>query len=91
MLTGGLPAAGLLAVALVCWARGAWNSMRNIKNSNSQYAQRRLGAVIVFILGSASALDYPLRVPSLACLFVVAAAWMVVPVTAPAPQRRSEP
>ncbi len=35
-----------------------------------------LGASVLFILALASLVDYPLRIPSLACVFVIAAVWV---------------
>jgi hypothetical protein len=37
---------------------------------------QRLGLVIILLFGTASLSDYPLRVPSLACLFALAVLWI---------------
>ncbi len=76
LLTAGLPGAILLLVALGAYARSVWRVFMT-KNASARHVQYgRLGAVIIFILGLASVADYPLRVPSISCLFVLAAVWL---------------
>ncbi|MEM1132705.1 MAG: O-antigen ligase family protein [Pseudomonadota bacterium] len=76
-LTGGLP--GLLVLGLACaWVlwrtKGAFFDLSQGKPRRRSYA--RLGAVIAIMLGIASFADYPLRVPSLMCLWVIAVVWI---------------
>lgn len=76
-LTGGLPALLLLGIVVVAWVWKTWSILRAPADRGRGEAFERLGAVIIFILALGSAVDYPLRVPSLASLFVVAAVWMM--------------
>jgi O-antigen ligase len=78
LLTGGLPA----IIVLLCagWFLGrailrAFGRSDEVDHVDGVLA--RLGAAIVIILVLGSAYDYPLRVPSLACLFSLAVAWLV--------------
>jgi O-antigen ligase len=78
LLTGGLP--GVLILAFTIWLLGraifrAVVTMR--RDPSSEAITARLGAAIVIILALGSVYDYPLRVPSLACLFAIAAVWLV--------------
>lgn len=78
LLTGGLPAVAIIAAALWIFVRAA---VRLQFDSGGRELEEtvlvRLGAVIILILCLGSLYDYPLRVPSLACLFAVASVWLV--------------
>lgn len=75
-LTGGLPAIALLTLAAAAFVRrGVTLFSRRIAPSAGLYLAR-LGAAIIMLCALGSLADYPLRVPSLACYFVVAAIWM---------------
>lgn len=74
--SGGVPAAILLAIFLLWWANAA-RRLLSVEVRRSPVG--RLGVAglgITSILGLASLVDYPLRVPSLACLFVVGLVWI---------------
>ena len=74
-LTLGLPGLLLLAVAGVAFLIAAWRYARpSVRDRRTSYG--RLGSVIILLLALASIADYPLRVPSLACVFVVACVWL---------------
>ncbi|WP_286711549.1 O-antigen ligase [Sphingomonas sp. 67-41] len=76
LMTGGLPAVLLFAAAflLLCrWSLRAWRS-GTTASRETQFA--RLGSAILLLLAAASIGDYPLRVPSLACLAAVAIIWL---------------
>ena len=74
-LTLGLPGLLLLAVAGVAFLIAAWRYARSsVRDRRTSYG--RLGAVVILLLALASIADYPLRVPSLACVFVVACVWL---------------
>lgn len=75
LMTGGLPALAILLVALFAYGVGLVCLIRSVHRHDLQLA--RLGAIIIAILAAASFTDYPLRVPSLACLLVLAAMWMM--------------
>lgn len=75
-MTGGLPAIMLAGAALAAWL---WQGKRLISGetgSRRSLLHAKLGAILIFILALGSIADYPLRVPSLAVLFVIAAVWM---------------
>jgi hypothetical protein len=58
---------------LIVLARAAWSAWRDNSNAEAQVASR--AAIIgLLVLLAGSAADYPLRVPSLACVAVVFAA-----------------
>jgi O-Antigen ligase len=75
LMTGGLPGLLMIGFALAAWFRVTWVLIRSRNQSMSNRAVGRLGAFIVLMLAVASIGDYPLRVPSLAALFVLAAVW----------------
>lgn len=77
LLTAGLP--GLLICAAAIWllGRAAIGVVRErVEAPTFDTVTARLGLAIVVILALGSAYDYPLRTPSLACLFAVAVAWL---------------
>jgi O-antigen ligase len=74
-MTGGLPALFMLLVVVIAWARLSWKWMR-LPPRSSEVLYGRLGAVLLLIFAIGSAVDYPVRVPSLACLLVIGAIWL---------------
>jgi O-antigen ligase len=74
-LTGGVPALAIVAVACVAFARAFMHSMKDEGMDAASRIPARLGVLIVLVLGLASLADYPLRVPSLACVAVLAVLW----------------
>jgi O-antigen ligase len=75
-MTAGLPGVLLLLVAVVAFARWAFKAYRAPIGEGRTILFARLGAVVIAILALASIPDYPLRVPSLMCVFVIAALWL---------------
>jgi len=75
-LTGGAPAVLLLMVVLAACFRQAYYIFRQSIFSNDAIIYGRLGFIILCVLGLASVVDYPLRVPSLMCVWVVASIWL---------------
>lgn len=82
LLTGGLPAILILLAAVALYA-GALVRLIRASTARSVGADRearmrlgRVGAVVIAILATGSLVDYPLRVPSLACLLMLSAMWM---------------
>ena len=78
-VSGGLPVMLLVCITIFVWAKTSlplWLH-RNDRSRDKMFA--RLGSVIVLMLAIASIVDYPLRVPSLSCLFVLAAVWLANP------------
>jgi O-antigen ligase len=75
LLTGGAIAAVLLGVAVAAWfLRFGQLIVRRPQNDGARRLSI-LGLTLVGLMGLSSFVDYPLRVPSLACLFVLAAIW----------------
>ncbi len=74
-MTGGLPALLILLAVIVAWSRFAWKWIR-LAPCSSEILYGRLGVILLLLSAIASAVDYPIRVPSLSCFLVVAAVWM---------------
>jgi O-antigen ligase len=72
--TAGLPGLLLLGSALLFFFRRSRLALFAAPGRSVTYA--KLGSAIILILAIGSIGDYPLRVPSIACLFVVAALWL---------------
>lgn len=77
LVTGGLPAVLLLASALVAYGVAAGRWWRARKDPGSDAALAGAGIWSLLILALVSVGDYPLRTPSLACLFCVMVVWIV--------------
>jgi O-antigen ligase len=75
-LTAGLPGLILLGIAVFAFFRMAITAFRAPLGEGRTVAFSRLGAVIILLLALGSIFDYPLRVPSLMCIFVVALLWL---------------
>lgn len=86
ILTGGLPALALLIVAIVGFCARARALRGRRFQPASEVRLAWLGMVVMLLAAVASLGDYPLRVPSLACLFVVAVLWACCPL----PQNRPD-
>jgi O-Antigen ligase len=76
ILTGGAPAAILAIVALIAWGWQVKRLLFQPGPSRRSIVYGKLGAAIMFIMALGSVSDYPLRVPSITVLFVIAAVWM---------------
>ncbi|MDJ0643321.1 MAG: O-antigen ligase family protein [Erythrobacter sp.] len=78
-LEGGVPAIVLMAIALIAFARTAIGLIGRSPTGRLEVQLGLAGAIILFVLGLWSAVDYPLRVPALACLAALASVWMAFP------------
>ena len=70
LVVGGAPGLALMILAATLWlfaVRKAWLRQGD--------GATRMGLVTILLLAIASLSDYPLRVPSLSCLFVLSALW----------------
>ena len=76
LLTAGLPGGILLAVATAAFFRAAYQLLGSSKCVDARLACANLGAAIITIFALASLVDYPLRTPSIACVFVIATIWL---------------
>jgi len=76
LMTGGLPALILLGIAVVAFVVAAvrWWRLRNRGGDRVLMGGAGLWMVLIYAVGSA--VDYPLRVPSLSCLFCVIVIWI---------------
>lgn len=72
-LFGALP----LLFGLFCWFRALPAALRGATPNDTfdDMLMRRLGLLLILILAAASLVDYPLRIPSLITLFMLAMAW----------------
>ena len=76
VLEGGLPAAIILFVGVMVWVVGVARLRAAEGDIGRSVLFGRLGAAIIIILAAASIVDYPLRVPSISVVFVIAMIWM---------------
>jgi O-antigen ligase len=78
-LTGGLPAVALLVIGLFCYLRVARELWRTRLHHGRDVQYAKLGFVMILVLALASVVDYPVRTPILACVFVVSVLWLWSP------------
>lgn len=78
-LTGGLPGLALLGASGIAFGVKVARLLAARSQRGRDYALAWMGALVIALFAIASGGDYPLRVPSLACLFVVAAVWLNAP------------
>ena len=78
-LEGGIPAIALMAFVIVSWAIQTLRLFHRKHDWRLEYQLGLLGSAVILILGLWSAVDYPLRVPSLSCLAALGGIWMVLP------------
>ncbi len=82
VLTGGLPAMAILLAAVASYLGATLRLIRvgaasaGSQEQSARLQLGRLGVVVIAILGAGSIVDYPLRVPSLACLLMLSAMWL---------------
>jgi O-antigen ligase len=73
LLTGGLAGLAIILVVTASLARSALRTVRPTEGNKGILPLNRMGVVILVMLALASLVDYPLRTPSLACIFILAA------------------
>lgn len=78
VLEGGVAAAVALLIGIVAWVIGVARLRVGGGEPGRSILLGRLGAAITLILGIASIVDYPLRVPSASAIFVIAVIWMAL-------------
>lgn len=74
-LTGGIGAIALAILALIWWSAKTLRAWRG-DGSMRDVAFARMGSIILMMMALASVTDYPLRVPSMMCVAVIAAIWL---------------
>lgn len=75
-LTGGLPAVLLMGAGTFAYLLSAARLAARARRRGTIDQHAIAGLVIILQIGLASWFDYPLRVPSISCLLVVAALWI---------------
>ena len=75
-MTAGAIGLGLLAVALMAWARASYLAWRMASAGGRDASYARMASWVVLMMALGSVGDYPLRVPSITCFFIVAALWL---------------
>lgn len=75
-MTFGVPGILLMLLAIVAYLLGLRRLPPRGTQVDSSSMLAQAGAILVLLFGLASVVDYPLRTPSLACLFVIACCWM---------------
>lgn len=73
----GLAGGVLLLAGFFGWARGAVQLLRAKPDQQGDVYLGRVGAIAILLLGLASLVDYPARVPSIACVAVIMGAWLI--------------
>lgn len=79
VLTGGMPAGLILAVAIARYAVGTFSLWRRKDADRRSVKIARLASVVIAILALASVTDYPLRTPSMMAIFAVLCLWFTAP------------
>jgi O-antigen ligase len=82
LLTGGVAATIIATIAIIAWARRVWQ-LGGFSTAGPNEQLARLGLAIVFLFALASITDYPIRVPSMAAILMIAVLW-----TLPIPVRQ---
>ncbi len=80
-LEGGVPALILMAFALFVFIRATLGLVAIRQTGRLEVQLGLAGAVVLFVLGLWSGVDYPLRTPALACVAALASVWMAFPRT----------
>ncbi|WP_425229462.1 O-antigen ligase family protein [Sphingomonas sp.] len=82
-MTGGVGAAAVLGTSLILGLSAVARVIRTrARRSDPTIGLARLGAAILSLMAVASAVDYPVRTPSLAALCALCAAWLSMGATA---------
>ena len=87
ILEGGIAAAVVMLVGCALWALGIARLRTGYGEQGRTSLFGRLGAALILIMGIASIVDYPLRVPSMSVVFVLATMWMAFGVKSPIARR----
>jgi O-antigen ligase len=75
-LSAGAPGLAVMAIVLFAAGKLSWAVFHKVAGGRADIRHARLGAVMIAIFAVGSLADYPLRVPSLSCVFVIAAIWL---------------
>lgn len=75
-MTGGVAGVVILLAMLAAWVRQSYIVWRIADPRSRDTAYGRAGSIILLMMGVASLADYPLRVPSMMCVAMIAAIWL---------------
>jgi O-antigen ligase len=75
-MTAGLAGLALLAVVIFAFAKATHRAWRSAPAKSRETMFARLGSILLVMIALGSIGDYPLRTPSLACIWVIAALWL---------------
>lgn len=73
VIEGGLAGILLVATYLALWTRWSWRAWTRPSTASPL---PQLGSVVTALCMLASTVDYPLRTPAIACIFVLATSWL---------------
>jgi O-antigen ligase len=76
-MTAGLPGVVLLGVALFAFVKRGSTVLMTPLGGGRKAGFNRLGMIMITLLALGSISDYPLRTPSLSCVFVIAVIWFM--------------
>lgn len=79
LLETGVPGVLLALGAVAGWVLRCIHLARMPRGESGAVDLAIAGAVVILLLGLASIVDYPVRVPAVACLLALAAVWMAAP------------
>jgi O-antigen ligase len=76
LLTTGIFGIAIVLIAMLVYFLSAWQlfQIKSLQAQKTDFA--KLGLIIILFLSLGSLVDYPLRSPSLACVFVIACLWV---------------
>ncbi len=77
-MEAGIPAMILMVAAVLGWLVRAVGLLKNSHGGRIEVQLGLAGAIILFILGGWSLVDYPMRTPALASLAALCAVWMAL-------------
>ena len=75
MTTGGFGLT-LLLIAVAAWAIATRRAWRLPETRGRETSYSRMASVVILMIALGSVGDYPLRVPSIMCVFVIATLWL---------------
>ncbi|QJQ32785.1 O-antigen ligase family protein [Sphingomonas lacunae] len=76
LIDGGIAALVILMIGLIAWANVLVQLIANRRPHNHWLTMGLVAGAVIFVLGLASIADYPVRVPSLMLVGVVAIVWL---------------
>lgn len=78
-VTFGLPGISLMGTGVVIYLVRAMKLWREMNGKRQSVMFARLGAIMITMMALASISDYPLRTPTMMCVFVISLLWFIGP------------